>query len=84
MTEKKQTDPPGGVSVTFAREWTIGDKTYQADEDAVLDQADADAVLRFGYARPHDAGLARAYGFAGPSELTGPTQATTKTTTKEA
>jgi len=68
MTDSKAKAPPSGVSVTFAREWTIGDKTYQPDEDAVLTQDDADHVLRFGYARPHDAAVARAYGFAGPSE----------------
>jgi hypothetical protein len=76
MTEKKPAEPAveGGVSVTFAREWTIGDKTFKPDEDAVLDPGDADQVLRFGYARPHDAHWARAYGFAGPSEPTGSTK----------
>lgn len=68
MADKKT---PDGVAVTFARDWVIGDKKYQADQDAVLDPADVDAVLRYGYARPQDPNLARAYGFPVPADKKG-------------
>ena len=60
--------PPGAIKVTFAREWTIRDKTYQPDEEALLSSDDADEVLRYGYARPEDPAVAKRYGFSpGPT-----------------
>lgn len=69
MTEKKPAK--GEIAVTFAREWTIGDKSYKPDESAVLPLADLDEALRFGYARPDDSAVAQAYGFPVPSEKKG-------------
>lgn len=44
----------GGVRVTFARAWTIGNYTYKPDETAALEATAADEALRLGYARPAD------------------------------
>lgn len=47
-------DVQDGVAVTFARPWTLNGVDYQPDQTAKVSSADADEVLRLGYARPAD------------------------------
>ena len=49
---KKSAAPPGQIAVTFAREFTIGDKTYKPDETATLPPRISTRRSGSGSARP--------------------------------
>ena len=76
-TTGKQTAAPATVKVTFARDYTLrggpydddpGEQSFKNGETADIPADRVDEVLRHGSARPHDARLAKIFGFPPPEE----------------
>jgi hypothetical protein len=73
----KQTAAPATVKVTFARDYTLSggpyddspkEQSFKNGDTADIPADRVDEVLRHGSARPHDARLAKIFGFPASEE----------------